>query len=193
MAGGALGVDIDGTGRPVWGSLAAVATDVGAGGAAKAGCAATLIIKIGQNANIGGAVVMGCAIMAGSTGRVYRTETNNGVIGMRPLPVGSRGARGRLTMTCGTARVHGLNVCSVAGGAIPWGRLAGRQADQAAGSGVMTAGAGVVGLVRNADQGVVVAVGAAGGADGNDGGVVGGRGVRRRPGAGMAGGTVAGG
>ena len=53
-------------------------------------------------------------------------------------------------------------------GAVAGGRLAGCQADQGAGAGVVTAAAGVVGRGCGADQGVVVAVGAAGGADGDD-------------------------
>ncbi len=65
-----------------------------------------------------------------------------------------------------------------------------RRADQAA-IRIVTAAAGVVGLGRRTDQGVVVAVGAAGAADGHQHGMVDGRGMLDVPAAGVAGHTLA--
>ncbi len=72
-------------------------------------------------------------------------------------------------------------------------RAADRRADQGAGCGVMTAGAGVVGLGRRTDQGVVVAARTTGRADRDQDAMVGcGGRMQRLPGAGMAGRAIAG-
>ena len=54
-------------------------------------------------------------------------------------------------------RMRGAPVVAMTAGAVAGGGLVGRQADQGAGGGVMTVGAGAMGGVCRADQGVVVA------------------------------------
>ena len=74
MAGSTLRIDIDRTARPGRRGLPTVTTGVGAGAAVEAWRAATLIVKVGRNADLGAAAVMGSAIVAGVTARGHRTE-----------------------------------------------------------------------------------------------------------------------
>ena len=96
----------------------------------------------------------------------------------RPVLVGGRDA--------------GLPGAGMAAGTVAADRKGGaeRRAEQAA-IRIVTAAAGVVGLGGSTDQGVVVAVGAAGAADGHQHGMVDGRGMLDVPAAGMAGHTLA--
>ena len=81
---------------------------------------------------------------------------------------------------------------AMAGGAVAGRRLVDGRADQGAAGGVMTTGAGVVGIIRRTHQGVVMAVGTRRRCHGDDAAMVGcGRRMQCFPGAGMAGGAVA--
>jgi len=77
MAGGTLRVDIERARRPGRRGLAAVAADIRAGAAIEAGRAIAFIVEAGRHAHFGIAVVMGRSVVAGSTARADRTETEN--------------------------------------------------------------------------------------------------------------------
>jgi len=102
MTGRTLGIDVNGAGCPGRRSLAAMAPGTGAGTAVAAGRAA-LGIEIGKDADIGSAVVMRCAVMAGSAARRDRTETEDGMSVMGPGGVGRAGPVRRLSVTTGAA------------------------------------------------------------------------------------------
>ena len=106
----------------------------------------------------------------------------------------ARGTKGEITGADLDGMRMGIVDCIKTGGmtgrAIARGRLSDRNAEQAAGGGVVTAGAIVMGISCCADQGVVVTTGTAAGSDSDNPTVVGGNRVENRPGAGMTGGTV---
>lgn len=117
MTGRTLGIDIDGAGCPGRGRLAAMTTGAGTGAAVAAGRAA-LGIEVGQDADVGRAVIMGCAVMAGPAARVDRTETESGMGVMGPGGVGETAPVWRLAMTGGAAGVNGVNIGTVAGSTV---------------------------------------------------------------------------
>ena len=117
MTGRTLGIDVNGAGCPGRGRLAAMTAGAGTATAVAAGRAA-LGVEVGQDADIGRAVTMGCTIMAGAAARVDRTETESGMGVMGSGGVGETGSVRRLTMTAGAACVYGVNVAAVTGGAV---------------------------------------------------------------------------
>ena len=111
MARGTLGVDIKRAGHEIRRGLAAMASGAGAGAVPIDDGRTALGIEIGRDAEIGGAVHVACAIMAGPTDRIDRTEAKHGV---RVMGANCR----RLAVTGGTARVHGSHVGTMTGGTI---------------------------------------------------------------------------
>ena len=79
MAGGALGVDVKRAGQEIRRGLAAMASGAGAGAVAIGNRRAALGIEIGRDADVGGAVHMGGAVMTGSADWVDRAEAEGGV------------------------------------------------------------------------------------------------------------------
>ena len=101
---------------------------------------------------------------AGVVGFSIRTDQGVGVA------VGTAGCtdRDEIAVVEGRGRMQCRPGAGMAGRAIAGAGLADGRADQGAGCGVMAAAAGVVGLGRGTDQGVVVAAGATGRADSDD-------------------------
>ena len=86
-------------------------------------------------------------------------------------------------------RMNRIKRVSMTGGTVAWGRLTGGKADPGAGHGIVTANAGVMGLIRRADQGVVVTGRAGRAGHGDDTAVNRGIDVHGIPGTGMTAGT----
>ena len=64
-----------------------MAAGVGAGAAVETGRARVFIIKVGRNAHLGTAIIMGSIIMAGRAAWGHRAITQHVVLGVGIIPV----------------------------------------------------------------------------------------------------------